>query len=160
MYLFFNGLLKKGEGGRYTIVILTLIILCVLIISIYIDKVNRDNWMPSGVDAKRISDIRQISLAMEKVYDNEGRYPEITTTTNGRIDIEIIGHLDPVPRDIGYGTVVGCNDIKDAPYRGFNNTSDRSKYCIYACLEKGGFFAASHKGIKLLKKEPNSLDCW
>ena len=117
-------------------------------------------------DAKRERDLREISFIMKSYYNENGEYPEINTTSDGRINIKMV-KLESgdesnyiIPEDPGGGEIKDCNDLQ-APYRGFDNTSDRSQYCIYACLEgEDQFFVASEKGTRKTEKEPNSLECW
>jgi len=115
-------------------------------------------------DSKRMADIRQIAAAMEMYYSDQEQYPLIQTS-NGRITSVDGGtgigtYLDPLPTDPGGGSTTGCNDTKGAAYAAFSNSSDRTQYCIYACLENGRFFAASEKGTKELTSQPSSLSCW
>ena len=110
-------------------------------------------------DAKRQSDIRQISLAQEMYYDTIEGYAVIAVDA-GRLTTTAIGTLDPLPKDSGSGKVIGCNDTKDAAYKGFASDAGEQKYCIYACLEGGNFFAASEKGTTILTTEPTDVDCW
>jgi hypothetical protein len=111
-------------------------------------------------DARRMSDIRIISTSMEIAYDFEKReYPLTPTDTYGRLTItQINGNL--LPKDPGGGKVLNCNDTKDTPYHAIDNSADRSKYCIWACLENGKFFAVSPKGANTLDRPPTDLNCW
>lgn len=45
-------------------------------------------------------------------------------------------------------------------YQRIPNSNDLQRYCVWACLENGKFFAASEKGTKLLEQAPTDLDCW
>lgn len=57
-------------------------------------------------------------------------------------------------------------EIKDpgqgpcSSYQRIPNSNDLQKYCVWACLENGKFFAASKKGTKLLEEAPTDLNCW
>lgn len=120
-------------------------------------------------DAKRESDIRQISLAMEMAYNDKNGYPQILADVGGsRITTGKIGwtdldvwYLDPTPLDPGGGDVNLCNNTKNEAYRGLPSGDTASEFCIYACLENGEYFAASEKGTAIRTIEPNAADdCW
>jgi len=107
-------------------------------------------------DAKRQSDIRQISLAMEMYY-NDGQAYVATGTSPGSIS----SYLNPVPTDPGGGSDAGCNDSSGTAYQWVDNSSASSQYCMWACLENGNFFVASEEGTKEQSTEPTGLgdDC-
>jgi hypothetical protein len=111
-------------------------------------------------DAKRMADIRSIQNALEMEYNLEKEeYPLISVDAYGRLTISQIG-VYSLPKDPGGGKVLNCNDKKDTPYHAISNSMDRKKYCIWACLENGKFFAASPKGTKTLDRPPTDLNCW
>ena len=113
-------------------------------------------------DARREADIRQIATAMEMYYDDNNQ--QYLATPGGEAPNAIPGYLDPVPVDPG-STPSACatdsdNDGK-IEYRAIDNSANTTRYCIYACLEGGGFFVATEKGTKLLQTQPSDLDsCW
>jgi len=112
-------------------------------------------------DAKRESDIRQISLAMEMDYNDNQAYAGIAVDAAGRLTTTAIGtYLDPLPLDPGGGTVADCNNAADEGYPGFANAADTTQFCVYSCLENGDFFGASEKGTKILAAAPVALACW
>jgi len=156
-------LVKRKNASRLFILltILGMTIALGIYIFIYMD-ISKPH--PKARDPKRERDIRQISLAMEMVCDETWKdesciYPLISIK-EGRIIDPAIKYLDPFPADPGQGDIEGCNDAINAPYKGFDNSSDRAQYCIYACLEDNTYFAASNKGTTKLEKAPTSLDCW
>ena len=114
-------------------------------------------------DAKRESDIRQISLAMEMYYDENTQYPVTADTdADNRLDTgedPTPNYLSPWPQDPGGGDD-GCNDTADGEYCVWTNTSDQSEYCVFAVLEGGGAFAASEKGTSEQSASPTALSCW
>jgi prepilin-type N-terminal cleavage/methylation domain-containing protein len=100
-------------------------------------------------DARRQSDIRQIVTAQEMYYgDNEAYVTSATTPT------AIGTYLDPVPTDPKTGSA----------YEWIDNSStgcdDDQRFCVYATLESGKYFAGSHKGTKMLTSAPTTCDCW
>lgn len=100
-------------------------------------------------DARRQADIRQISLAMEMYYDGHYSVEGNNYPASEAMPFTIGIHLDPVPEDpLGY------------QYNWQSNVEDSRKYCLWAEFEQGGYFAASHKGLKELDEEPQNLDCW
>jgi prepilin-type N-terminal cleavage/methylation domain-containing protein len=130
-------------------------------------------------DAKRQSDIRQISLALELAYNdssaacgNADAYPQrgtlgtwynITDSTNGipQICPGVGQYLNPTPNDpllsaTRYYRWMGnsgtCTSITPNPPAG-------QWYCIYAELEGGGFFVASQKGTKVVSSAPTNCAC-
>jgi len=115
-------------------------------------------------DAKRESDIRQIATAMEMDYSDNEKYLTTTVGGTGRLAITKIGldgkYLDPIPLDPGGGKVTNCNDTKDAAYKAYDNSSDTTQYCVWACLEGGKYFAASEKGTRTLDAAPADVSCW
>jgi hypothetical protein len=114
-------------------------------------------------DARRMADIRMIQTAMEMEYESskEEKYPLITVDAYGRLTVTQLGHsLSTLPKDPGGGKVSKCNDIEGTPYHAIENSTDRTKYCIWACLENGKFFAASPKGTETLDRAPVNLSCW
>ena len=96
-------------------------------------------------DARRQSDIRQISLAMEMYYDIDRVY-----LTSSTLPKRIGLYLDPVPNDPTEGKSYGWID----------NRRNNQQYCVYAQLEDGDYFAASREGTKLLNNKPILVNCW
>ncbi len=149
--------MKKG----FTLIELLVVIAIIGILS-GIVLVSLGGARSKARDAKRQSDIRQISLAQEMYYDTVEGYALIEVGLDGRLTTTKIGtYLDPLPKDSGGGKVVGCNDTKDAAYKGFASLAGAQEYCIYTCLEGGTqVFAASEKGTTILTAEPTTVACW
>lgn len=132
-------------------------------------------------DAKRVSDIRQISLAMELCYGdascnavNDSTYLAIAASTVAddtirRLTTTAIGtYMPTIPRDPGGGPV-GVTGRCDAAastveslagaYCGFTTAAGAS-YCIYARLSDTRVFTASEKGAGYMTAIPaNATDC-
>ena len=115
-----------------------------------------------SLDALRQSNLRQIMQAMEMYFYDKGEYPEIKVDNNGYIKNKSIGvYLDPLPKNpLRYERILNWKLIKSLPYKGFSNSYNRTKYCIYTEIWGGEFFAISSKGNKILNTAPTSLDCW
>ena len=153
---------KKG----FTLIEL-LVVIAIIGILASIVLVSLGDARKKARDARRQSDIRQISLAMEMCLDDStcggsGTYCTMaagsTTTTLTRI-----GGLGPC------NTAGGPNYLNPVPsdpqsptqeYTSLTGTADQ--YCVYATLEGGGFFAASNKGTRELTAAPTELApyCW
>ncbi len=120
-------------------------------------------------DARRVSDIRQISLSMEMCLDDAtcGAAGQYCTATVGYNTVDYIGglgpcntgggpnYLNPVPED--------PQNVNDQRYHWVANGTDPTRYCVYVELESGNWAAASHKGVKNdLSAAPGAtnLDCW
>lgn len=120
-------------------------------------------------DARRVSDIRQISTAMELCYGdascggNDSSYQAVASTGQGPITTTSIGsYLNPLPLDPGGGSTVCTADAAGekaaGAYCGFP-TSAGASYCIYAMLSDGRWFAASEKGAQYMIAEPTAIAC-
>lgn len=109
-------------------------------------------------DAQRKTDINQIRLAMELCLSKfncgaeEGEY-FVTGTSVDNIDTdEEPCFLCPV-----------SNNPSGAEYSWIDNSSDKTKYCVYVKLKSvdDTWIAASHKGTCFtLTAVPSNLDCW
>jgi len=117
------------------------------------------NSHPEVRDLRRKVNISRISISFEKHYKENGKYPEIEVK-KGRVSNEFMdSYIGDFPKDPGGGSIEGCNDIRGSGFAGFGNSDDLSKYCIYACLEEGGYFVASEEGIEFFDNPPKDLDC-
>ena len=95
---------KKQRG--FTLIEL-LVVIAIIGILASIVLVSLGGARSKARDARRQSDIRQISLAMEMYYDdNDYAYMETTEDANGRmVETSIGAYLDPIPLDPGGGDV-------------------------------------------------------
>jgi len=152
-------MLKNMKKKGFTLIEL-LVVIAIIGILASIVLVSLGSTRGKARDAKRESDIRQISLAMEMMYNDNQRYATCTLT-GGRLAETAFGvYLDPIPEDPGGGTTDGCN-ATSGPYLTFANSASTSYYCIWACLEaEGEWFGASQKGTRKLDTVPADLDCW
>jgi prepilin-type N-terminal cleavage/methylation domain-containing protein len=101
-------------------------------------------------DVRRMSDIRQIVLAMELAYSDDDQYIRSLETP----DIIQSGsrvYLDPVPRDLRPGNPK--YSWRDNTIAALTNC-DAQNFCIYVELEEEGYFAGSPKGTRELSSEP------
>ena len=158
MIQYFN---KKHKG--FTLIEL-LVVIAIIGILASIVLVSLGGARQKARDARRQSDIRQISLAMEMCLDDAtcGGPGAYCTMAAGANAVTYIGglptcntaggpnYLNPVPRDPQTGT-------KD--YTWFAGSA--SQYCVWVQLEGGAYIAASHKGVKTdLTAAPTAVACW
>lgn len=145
---------RKSSG--FTLIELLVVILIIGFLSTVI-LVSLQGVRGKARDARRQSDIRQMMTAMELYYDDRLQYFEkglIGTVVD--FPSAITPYLDPVPQDPGH-MMAAC---QPEGYRWWGNSGEPQKYCLWACLESGSFFAASPKGTKVLDSAPTGLDCW
>jgi len=162
--------IKKQKG--FTLIEL-LVVIAIIGILASVVLVSLGGARAKARDARRESDIRQISLAQEMYYDQYTAYKVLLTTNvtgggaSGRIILSgvggwgIEGYLDPLPGDPGGGGIASCNDTVNLGYVGFTGVAaSTSQYCIYSCLEEAGaYFAASEKGTRK-GAIPTTWTCW
>ena len=134
---------KKHRG--FTLIEL-LVVIAIIGILASIVLVSLSGARSKARDARRQSDIRQISLAMEMYYDDGQAY-----LSSAAMPTVIGTYMPTVPLDPQDPTKT---------YKWISNTTDLQKYCTWAELEAGGVFAASHKGTKQASTTPTTLDCW
>jgi len=149
---------KKKRG--FTLIEL-LVVIAIIGILASIVLVSLSGARSKARDAKRASDIRQISTAQEMYYSDKEGYAVITVGADGRLTTTAIGtYMTLLPTDPGGGTVTNCNNTKNAAYRGFASAELAAEYCIYSCLEDGTYFAASEKGAVIRTSAPTAVACW
>jgi len=141
--------------GGFTLIEL-LVVIAIIGILAGIVLVSLGGARAKARDAKRQADIRQIASAQEMVMSDDEEYMEWTLDANGCItDTDIRNaagtvYLSALPRDPQHPT--RC-------YKGINDTATpRTKYCVYAELEGGGYFVASHAGVGAKNTAPTSVD--
>jgi hypothetical protein len=115
------------------------------------------NWIQSQKrDEKRKKDLELIKEGLDIYYNFYKSYPvsreipEIKIKTDEKE--ECFFENCQKPKDPGQGP---CSDYQWIP-----NLKNPQKFCAFACLENGKFFAVSHKGIQELEEAPKTLDCW
>jgi prepilin-type N-terminal cleavage/methylation domain-containing protein len=161
---------KKQKG--FTLIEL-LVVIAIIGILASVVLVSLGSARAKARDARRESDIRQISLAQEMYYDQWIAYA--TTVGVGEMS-NIVGewgnllatysigtYLSPVPTDPGGGASTSCNSVPGTGYKAAingPNIASATQYCIYACLEDGTYFAASEKGTRKGAAPSQGWQCW
>ncbi|MCU0653190.1 MAG: hypothetical protein MUD10_02935 [Candidatus Pacebacteria bacterium] len=108
-----------------------------------------DPKLASARDEQRGTDMRRISAAQRFWYtDHEKYYPARgIPLAIGSMSLKV---ADP----INAGSVCG----RDYVYCGLDNTANIAKFCYYAKLEAGGYYAVSDSGNATISFAPISLD--
>ena len=99
----------------------------------------------SLINNKRQADISYIRTALAIYYDDNKVYPAFLD--------------DPsLAENVSTSFISGLKDPKTGlPYQ---YISSADSFCVWATLEKGGYFAGSEKGVKKLDSPPTGLPCW
>jgi prepilin-type N-terminal cleavage/methylation domain-containing protein len=130
--------MKRG----FTLIELLVVIAIIGILSSIV-LVSMGNVRGNARDVNRKSDMRQIISAQELYYNDNSRY-----LTSETLPTAIDSYLNPMPTDPGTGTYVWVD-----------NTGDESRYCVYATLEDGSFFAVSQAGTAETTTTPTLAAC-
>lgn len=149
----------KFQKGFTLIELLVVIAIIGLLSSVVLASLN--NARAKGRDAKRVSDLRQVQIALEFYYDSHNSYPactsfspwNATTWQNPGTPSTIclynalvptyIGSLptDPTNREGGTGNFLGDNAPTDQGY--FYDSTNGISYVLGTNLEKGGTASSS-----------------
>ena len=157
--------LGKNLGGFTLIELLVVIAIIGLLSSIVL--VSMGPARQKARDAKRESDIRQISTAMELCYSdtacNGGTGEQYKSTTAGANTVTAIGNYLPIV----YPAIKDPTDVSPLQYIWTLNSGAPANqyYCVYTKLEAIAtttYFCASNKGV--LQKayptgNPSNTDC-
>ena len=141
--------LHKRDSRKFSFLRVSLVILIIMVVFFLIIFA----LCPCGTrakarDTRRESDIRQINIAMDMYYeDNNQKYLQSDTLPNS------IGSYMNIPESPFGGS------CKSKSYQWISNLEDSQRYCVWACLEDGKFFAASQRGVKTTDKAPIDLNC-
>jgi prepilin-type N-terminal cleavage/methylation domain-containing protein len=114
--------LKQNQKGFTLIELLVVIAIIGLLASVVLLALN--SARAKARDARRLSDLRQISTAAQMEYDSTGEYP----ATANDFDTSMPGGFPTQPAS----NVTGCTHSDTYGYTGTATTFD-----AYACLEQG-----------------------
>jgi prepilin-type N-terminal cleavage/methylation domain-containing protein len=124
----------KKEGMKGFTLVELLIVIAIIGILATLVLVALGNARSKARDARRESDIRQISLAMEMAYDDDQAYPA-SAAMPASIASSTTTYLSSTPSDPQGGS-----------YGWTNNTANDQIYCASADLETGTFFNCTQDG--------------
>jgi hypothetical protein len=113
-----------------------------------LSRVKEEVTLPAARDDSRIVEMAQLYSAMQIHWTDYGEFAVASSLEEALMLMDYV-YLDG---DRGNGP---CEE-----YRWIPNLDDSSRYCAYACLERGGYYAVSNKGSKELFAEPTTLECW
>lgn len=129
------GIPGGGTGGFTLIELLVVIAIIGILSSVVLASLN--SARQKGRDARRISDVKQIQLALELYYDANGSYPTgIYGTT-----LTTPGYISAVPTDPSDNTA--CTDGTQSSCYDYDQTSSGSSYELGTNLETSGHTALS-----------------
>ncbi|MCH8244322.1 prepilin-type N-terminal cleavage/methylation domain-containing protein [Patescibacteria group bacterium] len=163
---------KKQNG--FTLIELLVVISIIGILSSSI-LVSLGGARAKARDARRQSDIRRITLAMELDYSDNELYSQVDgSSAPSRIPcinspacdgLDDGKYLDPTPKDPqGEGSSYGWIDNVNT----LTTNCSSQLYCVYTSLEEGGWFVGSQKGSRKLDYNPSlatspnggKCSCW
>ena len=140
--------------GKKTKIIVT-VVLVLLFVLFFVARIwfvtsSLEDARAKARDATRKTDMRMMVTAQEMYYGGGDWY---YYQSDGKTWPSAIGsYMMDVPTD-------PLEDVK-TPYVWVDNTSDDQKFCIYATLEDGEWYTASHKGnYNCSDVKPTLNDC-
>jgi len=130
-----------------------LVVIAIIGLLVVIVMVNLSNVRARARDARRLLDAKQIALAMELYYNDEGEYLVITGLTPSFSFTDPIGdYLNPSPRDPlspnrEYKWIKNDNDCATF------NLKEGQWYCIFVVLET----APSNKNLIIIRSKGSKI---
>jgi len=127
----------KVEGSKGFTLIELLVVIAIIGILASIILASLNSARQKGRDARRLSDVKQIQLALELYYDANGAYPATIGTTATSSPLVSGGYISILPTDPSNGNMY--------TYAGLSVTSGGtcSSYHLGASLEVAGQSALS-----------------
>lgn len=118
---------SSRERGFTLIELLVVIAIIGILSSVVLASLN--SAREGSRDARRISDIKQLQLALELYFDDNGSYPNAISSSN---------LVDP-----GYIPTIPTDPSDDSAY-GFDINSGGTDYCLGASLENSNSIPDAH----------------
>lgn len=115
---------QRGERGFTLIELLVVIAIIGILSSVVLASLN--SAREKGRDGRRVSDIKQLQLALELYYDSEGEYPAALSDAN----LVDNGYISVIPED-------PLSDDGSEPYE-YSTDSNNTDYHLGANLESDG----------------------
>jgi prepilin-type N-terminal cleavage/methylation domain-containing protein len=120
---------NRKTRGFTLIELLVVIAIIGILASVVLASLN--SARQKGRDTARISDLKQLQLALELSYDSEGEYPDALSVAN----LVTPGYISVVPSDPSSATADLCSTGAEAGCYQYAQLSGGSDYVIGATLE-------------------------
>ncbi|OGG50410.1 hypothetical protein A3C18_00565 [Candidatus Kaiserbacteria bacterium RIFCSPHIGHO2_02_FULL_54_11b] len=130
-----RGLALSQSKGFTLIELLVVIAIIGILSSIVLASLN--SARTKGRDARRVSDIKQLQLALELYYDANSAYPAELTTA-ALVDA---GYIATMPTDPSDSPGTACTTGAEASCYDYDQTSSGASYELGANLETSGHTA-------------------
>ncbi len=138
--------LSKSVGGGYTLksraftLIELLVVIAIIGILATVVIANLNSARSRARDAKRISDIKQVQMAMNMYYMDHGRYPAQKSPGSGDLYYDmsfyetdlVPNYISEIPKDPKY---ISGNEA----YKMISSVIDKDKFAIRVYLENSGY---------------------
>ena len=123
--------MKNTPRRGFTLIELLVVIAIIGILSSIV-LASLNSARKKGRDARRVSDVKQLQLALELYYDANGAYPSAVTAAN----LVNAGYISTIPTDPSNSAVYAYT-----PYGATGATATCSNYHLGASLETSGHTA-------------------
>ena len=123
---------KKSKG--FTLIEL-LVVIAIIGILATIVLVSLNTARQKARDTKRLGDLRQVALALEMYYDDNGEYPDVAATCTAATWDTMAGLIEAG----GYMTVVPDDPMDSVNYEykiGTDNPTNAQEYTLLTTLER------------------------
>lgn len=125
-HTFARGLSRHGEAKAGFTLIELLVVIAIIGILSSVVLASLNSARQKGRDAKRISDVKQLQLALELYYDANSKYPTAISGT----ELTAPGYIAVIPKD-----PTGNTNYSYTPYQVTGATGICSSYHLGASLE-------------------------
>ena len=122
--------LNRKQRGFTLIELLVVIAIIGLLSSVILGSLN--SARKKGRDARRLADIKQMQLALELYYSNNGNYPALTSVNTNQAGLNAA--LTPMVTEGDIPTIPADPNGSSATYY-YKTTAGGTFYCLGALLE-------------------------